>query len=352
MPDAVQYHDTHVSFLVPFSHHPHLSTPPSPIRKCAICYDDKFPSFHCQRCYATACRECYTAHLQSLRGKIPTTCIVTDCHIMDKDVLQEYKDLIEESTPVSQVNWLLRDIKRCQTFAVAKPMLIELMGICFNSPCCNKAYGVAERMCMSVHCNCGVNFCGFCHKMAHEVIEPCIQSHVSLCPENLNKLGLPVRDGPNVTILPMKSPFVHDFYKMHARKRIGLFNDVIRRFVADKDYLSWVADKNAFDNIVGGMYLDKEKYELIVHVKCGKVALRRRVPPSSGATLIDLTTPRFFDGVVEIDMTGEVPLVRVNLENQAGMLQTIIEGMLNRVLRADQEHDDVEPAGKRRRTGL
>ena len=253
---------------------------------------------------------------------------------MDKRILAQYNKVIEDSTPVSPLKALTDEIRACDSFEQAKPKIVEYMSICSNSPCCNQPFVPETGECMSIKCSsedCGVNFCGFCHKMAHEVPELCVQEHVSVCCKNPNQSML------ELTI--MKSPYENDFHGFQLRRRIQLFNSLLRLVHIDGDYMSWFNRHFAdFERTIGGMYLDKDKYGLGVMGRNGDVVIRYKPRPE----VIDLTQPdRVPDGqVIRIDLTHPGHGIRVDF----------IFPLLMMMQRVHQAGHEEEPVAKRRRT--
>lgn len=181
---------------------------------------------------------------------------------MDKAILLAKEQVIKESTPTSKLSAIVDSIMKSVSVDEAMSKLLELMSICSNSPCCDQPYNTKE--CMSIACKCGNKYCGFCHNLAHEVLEVGMPEHVSACAENRNPF-IRVRDGHTIRELDHKEPFPRNFFLFQVWRRMRLFNKHIALIVekfGHPDVMNWFMEHAEVVDAIGGMFLDRDEYRI------------------------------------------------------------------------------------------
>lgn len=238
--------------------------------KCHVCLEEDLDcDFQCQNCGVTACNECYEGHIRSLEGNIRSTCIDKTCVYIDNRVLVRYRKAIDETTPVSKGQDLEAAIHASTSLEDNMTNVLQIAAMSSDSPCCKKPY--VSTGCMSIICNdCKAHYCGFCHLFVHQIPEPNMPTHVSVCPKNPNEF-ITVLQGFAVHRLDHKDPYVTNFMLFQVNRRMVVFNEKVNLMMVEKHGLEnvfrWITEHDKeVKEAIGEIYLDTDKYDISITI--------------------------------------------------------------------------------------
>lgn len=189
-------------------------------------------------------------------GKIRSTCLNQRCGFLNRTIYSDFEDEIAFARPKPRP-------------ALPRPMnfteLIEYLENLDKTPCCSEDFTTDK--CMTIHCRCGVDFCGFCKRFEYEVDQDSIDVHVTQCRLNHNT----VQRLDNTDWFKSPFPDGNDFDYHVLRKRVKFVNSWLDEGDRVVDILTRY-DKPLLDAIAG-VYI-KDRNKTILHIKNKKVCVR------------------------------------------------------------------------------